>query len=74
MDSASLAEGYFAFANGFTTSRAHSMKSFAAGLRERFFNVITPTGQGGIGSATGKTLRRGRFEPNRKMVSEKIAK
>jgi hypothetical protein len=37
---------YFSFASGFTTSRAHSMKSFASGLRVRFFKRMIPTGQG----------------------------
>ena len=61
---------FCSFASGFTTSRAHSMKSFASGLRVRFFKVMIPTGNGGMGSVTGKTLSGGRFEPNRKTVSE----
>jgi hypothetical protein len=65
---------YFSFASGFTTSRAHSMNSFTSGLRVRFFKVMIPTGQGGMGSVTGKTLSGGRFEPNRKTVSETIAR
>src|SRR5262245_65990691 len=41
------------------------MKSFATGVNVRFFNVMTPTGQGGIGRSTGKTLSRGTLAPNR---------
>ena len=50
------------------------MNSFTSGLRVRFFKVMIPTGQGGMGSVTGKTLSGGRFQPNRKTVSEKIAR
>src|SRR5215510_15087406 len=52
-------------ANGFTTSRAHSMKILETGLCVRFFKLMIPTGQGGDRKSTGKTLRGGRCVPNR---------
>jgi hypothetical protein len=36
----------FLVANGFANSRAQSMKSCAAGVSVRFFNVTMPTGNG----------------------------
>src|SRR5262245_41742446 len=51
-------------ANGFTTSRKHSMKSLVTGLRVRFFRVMIPTGQGGLGKSTGKILSGGRCVPS----------
>src|SRR5262245_23909211 len=51
-------------ANGFATSRAHSMKSLVTGLRVRFFRVMIPTGQGGLGKSTGKGLSGGKFVPS----------
>src|SRR5215510_1842152 len=53
------ADGWRA-ASGFTTSRAHSMKSLVTGLRVRFFRIMIPTGQGGLGKSIGKTLSGGR--------------
>src|SRR5262245_5420776 len=52
-------------ASGFTTSRAHAMKSFATGLHVRFFRVMIPTGQGGIGKLTGRTVCEGKCVPRR---------
>jgi len=42
--------------NDFATSRAHSMKRAATGFIVRRFNVIIPTGLGGTGTLTGRTL------------------
>src|SRR5262249_47264470 len=60
-----VATAIFSFANGFTTSRAQSMKSWVTGLSVRFFKVMIPTGHGGMGTFTGRTLSGGRFAPNR---------
>lgn len=38
-----FSEHYLAFAKGFATARACSMKSCATGLSVRFFNVMIPT-------------------------------
>src|SRR6516162_295771 len=64
----------FLCSGGFTTSRAQSRKSCATGLIVRFFNVIMPTGQGEIGSSTGKTLNGGRFVPNFSTESGSVTK
>src|SRR5262249_57678198 len=50
------------------------MKSFATGVSVRFFNVMTPTGQGGIGKLTGSTLRRGILAPNHSNEAGKAPK
>src|SRR5215510_14015523 len=49
-------EYYLCFNNGFTTSRAHSMKSCATGVGVRFFKVIIPTGNFATGKSTGTGL------------------
>src|SRR5262245_3101930 len=59
-----LLRHHFLCSSGFTTSRAESRKSCATGLIARFFNVMTPSGHGGTGSSTGRTLCGGRFVPN----------
>jgi hypothetical protein len=51
----------FRCCSGFRTSWAQSRKICAIGLIVRFFKVITPSGQVGTGSSTGKTLSGGRF-------------
>ena len=51
-----FAERYLAFAKGFATARACSMKSCATGLNVRFFNVMIPTGPVRTGNSTGSTL------------------
>src|SRR5262245_30422946 len=43
-------------ANDFATSRAHSMKRSTTGLKVRFFNLTTATGQGRIGKSTGSNF------------------
>ena len=53
-------------------SRAASMKSLATGLSVRLLKVMIPTGHGGIGNLTGKTLSGGRFAPRRKNELGKI--
>ena len=62
------------FVNGFTTSRAQSMKSLTTGVSVRFFNVKMPTGRRGIGRSTGRTLSRGRFAPNRNSETGTVPK
>ena len=56
----------------FATSRAQSMNSFATGLTVRFFTVMTPTGNGGMGNSTGKILNGGRCVPKRSKERGKI--
>src|ERR1700752_4295324 len=50
------------------------MNNFATGVSVRFFNVMTPTGQGGIGRFTGTTLSRGVSAPNRSNEAGKAPK
>src|SRR5262249_2221057 len=64
----------FSFLSDFATSRAHSIKSLVTGLRVRFFKVMIPTGQTGMGSITGNTFTRGIFAPSRSIESGKVAK
>src|SRR5215510_6277254 len=61
-------------ASGFATSRAHSMKSFTAGVRVRFFNVMTPIDHGGTGRTTCKILSFGSVAPNRSSEAGKTLK
>ncbi len=61
-------------ANAFAIFRAWSIKSCTTGLTARFFKVMTPTGQGGTGRSTGKTLNRRRFTPNLKTEPGHIAR
>jgi len=55
----------FWVASGLATSRAVWMKSCAAGLMVRFFNVMTPTGIGGTASLIGNPWIECRSAPNR---------
>src|SRR5215510_12183505 len=48
---------YFLIANGFVTSRAHSMKRSARGFNVRFRGVTTTAGQGRCGRSTDSALR-----------------
>src|SRR5436189_3983899 len=64
MSSRPRIDRYFLLAKGFTTSRTPSIMSRTTGVSVRFFNVMIPTGNGGIGRSTGRTVKRGRFEPN----------
>src|SRR5262245_42443880 len=48
---------HFLFASGFTTSRAHSIKSCATGLSVRPFRVLISVGHGVVGKSMGNALR-----------------
>ncbi len=58
--------------SGFANSRAQSMNNRVTGLIVRFFMVMIPTGNGGMGNSTGKILSGGRFAPKRNKESGKI--
>src|SRR5262245_58520894 len=61
------------FANDLVASRANSMKSCTTGLSVRFFRVMIPAGQAGIGKLTGRTLSGG-IAPNRNKEPGTIAR
>src|SRR5436305_10119709 len=50
------------------------MKSLVTGLSVRFFKVMIPTGQAGIGRVMGRTFRRGIFAPSRNIDAGNVAK
>src|SRR5215469_438919 len=59
---------------GLAISRAHSMKSFAVGLKVRFLSVVTATGCTEGGSAQGSTLRTPRAAPKRSTEAGMMAR
>jgi hypothetical protein len=54
--------------------RAHSMKSWPAGLIVRFFNVTIPTCTGRIGKSTGNAFIEKRLPLKRREDAERTAK
>ena len=70
----SITSSYGTFATGFVMARTCSMKSCAAPLSVRFFNVVIAIGIRVSGNSTGKTRSEGRRRGSLSWKLERIAR